>query len=138
MLDILLVNRHATPTNNMYNKYHKLLPSLYHVEKIMPYIVAYHKKCIDPWLLKNKRTCPVCKRRVVPRRPRHAGSRDSGSSDSEDLEGAGVINERRPLLAPPTGAHDSGDSDEGAAAANYGSTQAGKFHRIARDNADFN
>lgn len=26
----------------------------------------YHCKCIDPWLLNNRRVCPVCKRKVIP------------------------------------------------------------------------
>jgi len=27
---------------------------------------VYHMKCVDPWLTKNKRSCPVCKRKVIP------------------------------------------------------------------------
>jgi len=47
-------------------------------EKIreLPCCHVYHIKCIDPWLTKNKRTCPVCKRKVFP-----AGSVPSDSDD---------------------------------------------------------
>lgn len=39
--------------------------------------IAYHCKCIDPWLTKNRRVCPVCKRRVGPRNV------DSSDSDTD-------------------------------------------------------
>ena len=39
---------------------------------------AYHQKCIDPWLLNNRRNCPVCKRKV----------RVPGEVDSDDEEEA--------------------------------------------------
>jgi hypothetical protein len=47
--------------------------------RILPCKHAYHCKCIDPWLTKNRRVCPVCKRRVGPR---NADSSDS-DTDSE-------------------------------------------------------
>lgn len=60
--------------------------------RVLPCAHAYHCKCIDPWLTNNRRTCPVCKRRVIPR------DHDSVSeSDSED-EASPAPTERTPLL----------------------------------------
>ncbi|KAH7728803.1 RING finger domain containing protein [Aphelenchoides avenae] len=44
--------------------------------RVLPCRHAYHCKCIDPWLTKNRKVCPVCKRKVGP-------SNGSDSSDSE-------------------------------------------------------
>lgn len=50
--------------------------------------IAYHQKCIDPWLTKNRRVCPVCKAKVtVP------GMEEFTDSDSDTNE--------RTLLIPP-------------------------------------
>ncbi|KAG1714095.1 E3 ubiquitin-protein ligase RNF13 [Nymphon striatum] len=43
--------------------------------RILPCSHAYHAKCVDPWLTNNKRTCPVCKRKVFI---------DTDEADSED------------------------------------------------------
>jgi hypothetical protein len=59
--------------------------------RILPCDHAYHVKCIDPWLLKNKRVCPQCRSeylvltsifslRIVV--VRHEQRRHSGSSSS--------------------------------------------------------
>jgi E3 ubiquitin-protein ligase RNF13 len=49
--------------------------------RILPCRHAYHTKCIDVWLTKNRRVCPVCKRKVYAigerRRTRRRHSADS-------------------------------------------------------------
>jgi len=57
-------------------------------------MTAYHVKCIDPWLTKNRRVCPVCKGKVIL-----PGMSDISDTDS-DSENANnnSANERTPLL----------------------------------------
>lgn len=50
--------------------------------------LAYHMKCIDPWLLNNRRQCPVCKRYVFP---------NQDNSDEEENHGP-TVTERTPLI----------------------------------------
>jgi len=52
--------------------------------RILPCNHAYHVKCIDPWLTKAKRQCPVCKRKVSP-----GSDNSSRSSAPEQTEGSG-------------------------------------------------
>lgn len=59
---------------------------------LLKMISAYHCKCIDPWLTKRKKTCPVCKRKVIP------GANPDSDSESSDEEGPST-SERTPLLA---------------------------------------
>ena len=47
--------------------------------RILPCDHGYHAKCIDPWLVKNKRICPQCRKRVFAR-----GSGYSSNSDDEE------------------------------------------------------
>ncbi|XP_033760378.1 E3 ubiquitin-protein ligase RNF13-like [Pecten maximus] len=60
--------------------------------RILPCSHAYHCVCIDPWLTKNKKTCPVCKRKVIP------GSNPDSDSDSDEDNGNQSTSERTPLL----------------------------------------
>ncbi|XP_076061907.1 godzilla E3 ubiquitin protein ligase isoform X2 [Oratosquilla oratoria] len=48
--------------------------------RVLPCSHAYHCKCIDPWLTKNRRVCPVCKRKVFTGNERPSDI----DSDSED------------------------------------------------------
>jgi len=58
--------------------------------RVLPCDHAYHMKCIDPWLLKNKRVCPQCRKKVFA-----SGEAPPSDSDSETED------ERAPLLARP-------------------------------------
>jgi len=60
--------------------------------RILPCDHAYHVKCIDPWLLKNKRVCPQCRKKVFA-----SGEVPPSDSESETED------ERAPLLARPRG-----------------------------------
>ncbi len=75
--------------------------------RILPCNHAFHCKCVDPWLTNNRRTCPVCKRKVVP-----AGEADSDESDSD--ESSGSPTEHTPLLSP-SGTHAGGTANTSAA-----------------------
>lgn len=69
--------------------------------RVLPCSHAYHCKCVDPWLTRSKKTCPVCKQRVI-RHTEHSESEseEDGSgrrSEEEGTEGE-ADSERTPLL----------------------------------------
>lgn len=51
--------------------------------RILPCSHAYHCKCIDPWLTRNKRVCPVCKRKVFAADEVARGGMSDTESDSD-------------------------------------------------------
>ncbi|XP_030072853.1 E3 ubiquitin-protein ligase RNF13 [Microcaecilia unicolor] len=59
--------------------------------RLLPCSHAYHSKCVDPWLTKNKKTCPVCKQKVVL-------SQEDSDSDSDSGQEENEVSEHTPLL----------------------------------------
>lgn len=54
--------------------------------------LAYHCKCIDPWLTRNRRFCPICKRRVYGNNDDLHAVEYSSDTDSDEP------NDRTPLV----------------------------------------
>ena len=73
-------------------------------------------KCVDPWLTKNKRTCPVCKRKVIP------GDEDDSDSEIDSEDEHEAPSETTPLLTAQTagqlGANNSAFQSSGKSVSN--------------------
>lgn len=75
--------------------------------RVLPCSHAYHSKCVDPWLTKTKKTCPVCKQKVVPSQGDSDSDSEEGESSPEENE---EVSESTPLLRSlaSTSAHSFG------------------------------
>lgn len=70
--------------------------------RVLPCNHAYHAVCIDPWLTRGRRVCPICKRGVLEDEYSSASSDEAVSQhnnvDSDDSRDGGST-EHRPLLS---------------------------------------
>lgn len=66
---------------------------VYYLKDVYFASTAYHCKCVDPWLTKTKKTCPVCKQKVVP-------SQGDSDSDTDSSQEENEVSEHTPLLRP--------------------------------------
>ncbi|XP_063056923.1 E3 ubiquitin-protein ligase RNF13 isoform X2 [Engraulis encrasicolus] len=78
--------------------------------RVLPCSHAYHCKCVDPWLTKTKKTCPVCKQKVVPSQGDSDSDSESGGESSREENENEDASESTPLLRSlaSTSAHSFG------------------------------
>ncbi|ODN03499.1 E3 ubiquitin-protein ligase RNF13 [Orchesella cincta] len=67
--------------------------------RILPCYHGYHIQCIDHWLTKGRRVCPICKRKVIV-----ADERFSDSDTETEDENAPLIPTTSTSQNPPSGA----------------------------------
>lgn len=91
--------------------------------RVLPCGHGYHLRCIDPWLTRARRICPVCKGKV-----RVAGMEDISDTESESEqtrqahnsnntnESTPLLISQRPLRTPVNGSINGVSSDHGSLA----------------------
>lgn len=67
---------------------------------ILPCRHAYHSKCIDVWLTKNRRVCPVCKRKVYTIGERRRNRRRQSADSTSDSMSSFDPDDTTPLINP--------------------------------------
>ncbi|XP_077572717.1 E3 ubiquitin-protein ligase RNF13 [Stigmatopora nigra] len=90
--------------------------------RVLPCSHAYHSKCVDPWLTKTKKTCPVCKQKVVPSQD-DSDSEESGAEENDDAS------ESTPLLRSlaTTSAHSFGTMSAASRSGRHGDEESSEY-----------
>lgn len=55
---------------------------MYYVAIFVSFYLVFHSNCVDEWLVKWNRTCPICKREILPERIPNLEQPASTESDS--------------------------------------------------------
>ena len=66
---------------------------------MLPCDHGYHAKCIDPWLVKTKRICPQCRKKVFESNDRGAGL-ISASDRNSDSDSENEVSAQRQVSSP--------------------------------------
>ncbi|KAB0374249.1 hypothetical protein FD755_014505 [Muntiacus reevesi] len=113
MITKFVQDRHRARRNRLRKDQLKKLP-------VHKFKKAYHCKCVDPWLTKTKKTCPVCKQKVVP-------SQGDSDSDTDSSQEENEVSEHTPLLRPVAS----------ASTQSFGALSESRSHQNMTESSDY-
>ncbi|NXK50834.1 RNF13 ligase, partial [Chauna torquata] len=97
--------------------------------RILPCSHAYHCKCVDPWLTKTKKTCPVCKQKVVP-------SQGDSDSETDSSQEENEVSENTPLLRPLASVSTQSFGALSESHSHHNMTESSEYDEDDNDNID--
>ncbi|XP_074605423.1 E3 ubiquitin-protein ligase RNF13-like isoform X2 [Brevipalpus obovatus] len=96
--------------------------------RVLPCNHVYHLKCIDPWLTKNRKVCPVCKGKVIL-----PGMSDESGSDTDTDGTEHSADERTPLIGVRSSEASSSNLRHYSGMTNHQLTRSGNNHLMRID-----